>query len=207
MKKSLTPLAAKLCVLVAIIASSSAAQAQINKCEIDGKILYTDQACPEETSRDLVMKPLISVPAAVTSTREPDNASNYSSSRWYTDHEGYSEALRVSRVRNAPLFIYGYTDWCGYCRIFEKEMLPKPGVDKVLSNYVKVRINPEHSSEDEKLFKRWGGRGYPTFWVQSNSKASLVKGRGPFRKKRLIAENEFIANYSLTKVNEEDGVK
>lgn len=185
--------------LFSLLLVSTSALGQINKCEINGQIVYTDQPCPKDTARELKLHQLTTVPATELDADGNRNFNQYSSNRWYVDYKGYREALRVSRARNAPIFIYTYTDWCGYCRVFDAQMLPKSDIKKALSGYVKVRMNPEHSTQDYKLFKRWGGTGYPSLWVQSDPEARPSRGRSPFRQKRLISGAEFVENYALTK--------
>jgi len=101
------------------------------------------------------------------------NRGHYSSNKWYSDHVGYKQALKISLSRKIPILIYGRTDWCPYCIKLDKTFLSSWEVNKVLSGFVKVKLNPEHSVEDDRLFKRFGGKGYPSLFVHSGEK--LVK--------------------------------
>ena len=182
-------------ILLALLACLSATvQSQINKCEIDDRIVYTDKACPGNSSRVLKIEPLNVVPATPPATGRTQSVTKppeYKSNRWYSDHKGYWEALRVSRARKAPIFIYAYTDWCRYCKKFEESLLPKSIVKEALSGYVKIRINPEHGDEDKALFDRWRGNGYPALFVQSNPDSPPRKARGPFTQKKLMSARDF----------------
>ncbi len=173
--------------------------AQINKCVVNGKTVYTDQPCPLDTQQKLTVPPINTLNTDVrerTETQTQVKKSGYRSSRWYEDFAGYQHALRVSRAQNASIFIYAYTDWCGYCRKFESALLPNSSVQSALSNLVKVRINPEHSAKDEELFKKWGGIGYPSLYVQRSARTVPNKLRGPFFSRegqgQLIAADEFV---------------
>lgn len=172
--------------------------AQINKCNINGTIVYTEEECPSGSKQKLKLKPLTTVPSIVTHG-DPSHAGlgNYRSSKWYSDHAGYARAVQISREENAPILIYGYTDWCGFCKKLKREMLSDPGVKDTLLGYVKVKINPEHSAADQKLFERWGGTGYPTLFIQNGPNAIPQKTSGPFKRKngkwKLMTKNEFIA--------------
>jgi len=177
--------------------------AQINKCNINGKTVYTDKACPDDSASQLHLEPL-----NTTSTRTPVTSkapvgdsmnvdkSNYKSAKWFSDHRGYARALKLSREQNVPIFIYAYTDWCGYCKKLKKEMFADSRVKETLSGYVKVKINPEHSAADQKLFKQWGGKGYPTLYIQPESDASPTRTSGPFTKQngkwKLMGKGAFI---------------
>lgn len=187
---------AVLCLLLCCLMSLQA-HAQIFKCKINGQVVYRDKACPASTEQPLDLPDLITVPATELSEGSASTPPQYSSSRWYEGHEGYRTALRVSRVQNAPIYLYAYTDWCGYCRKFESKMLPMPRVKEVLSSYVKVRLNPEHDDKNRALFKRWGGKGYPSFWVQKTADGNPLRSRSPFRKKGMMSIGEFVDQYAI----------
>ena len=198
----------RLLTLIALVLISGAglAQPQIYKCEVDGKIVYTDKVCASGSSRELDIKPLNAMSAAKVeskSVRPGSPAPAYESNRWYTDNAGYQEALRVSKARGAPLFIYAYTDWCRYCQAFEAALLPKAKVKQALSGYVKVRINPEHSAGDLALFNKWGGRGYPSLLVQAGPGAVPINRGSPFEQGKLLSETDFSRRFtqSITAVS------
>ena len=176
--------------------SSPTHASEINKCEINGKIVYTDQACPDGAGRELELKAINAMPAAQPRSSSPSNDAKrpkdaYQSNRWYVDHAGYKQALRISKKRNVPVFIYAYADWCKFCRKFEDSLLPSREVQDTLASYVKVRLNPEHSDEDLALFEQWGGTGYPTLFVQHAAAAAPRKNGSPFINGKLISPEEF----------------
>ncbi len=191
-----------LCLLTLVFSSGSFAQ--VNKCKIKGKTIYTDKICPDSTaeSLDLGKASFSTTPSLATSA--PQNfaaAGNGSrqtgSSGWLHDKTGYLEALKISAREKRPIFIYGYTDWCGYCKKLHRKIFDDSSVNKVLGQYIKVKINPEHSSSDEDLYSQWGGRGYPTLFIQPVSSSSPSRTRAPFTKRNgkweLIRKNDFIA--------------
>ena len=173
-------LAASLLLMILVATNSFA---QVNKCEVNGKVIYTDKACPEDSASPLQLEPLNTssavVPASGTGLA---GQSSYNSSRWFSDHRGYARALQVSREQNVPIFIYAYTDWCGYCKKLKKDMFADPNVKATMAAYVKVKINPEHSDADQKLFTQWGGRGYPTLYLQTSADSPPVRHFNPFKK-------------------------
>jgi len=69
-------------------------------------------------------------------------------------------------IEKLPVLIYGYTDWCGFCKKLEKTYFNDYEINKTLAQFIKVRINPENSSKDKQLFKSLGGRGYSTLFIQ-----------------------------------------
>src|SRR3989442_1570462 len=80
---------------------------------------------------------------------------------WYEDAAGYEYALRRQRSDHAPVLVYFRTDWCPHCRALDG-LLDSPEVRSHLSDYLKVRINPEHGAAERRLFeKEYGSRGDP----------------------------------------------
>ena len=194
-----------ICLFIVLLFSQSSI-AQLNKCKINGNIVYTDKDCPDNTAETLdLSKSSFSTtssqaPSAVkqfTATGSSNSSRGVNSPGWLHDKTGYQKALKVSAEKRAPIFIYGYTDWCGYCKKLHKDIFQDPAVKKVLARFVKVKINPEHSAEDQTLFSSWGGRGYPTLYIQPASSSSPKRTKGPFTKKngkwKLMTKSDFIS--------------
>jgi thiol-disulfide isomerase/thioredoxin len=183
--------------LLLLLFTSPASYAQINKCNINGKIVYTDETCPLDSATQLKLIPLNTTSAtASTGSSSGDSQSGYNSSKWFNDHRGYAQARKISLEKNVPIFIYAYTDWCGYCKKLKKNLFSDAGVKQTMAGYLKVKINPEHSSADQKLFNEWGGKGYPTLFIQSESNSFPARTSGPFKKQNgkwnLMKKGAFI---------------
>jgi protein-disulfide isomerase-like protein with CxxC motif len=75
-------------------------------------------------------------------------------------------------------------------------MFPDSKVQSTMAGYVKVKFNPEHSAADRKLFKQWGGRGYPTLYIQTRVNSPPVRAFTPFSKHngkwKLMKKETFI---------------
>lgn len=99
--------------------------------------------------------------AAADSPRLPDFEG------WYEGAAGLAQALEVQERDNLPLFLYIYTDWCPYCRQFERELLTDAEVDGYLDAVLAVRLNPESGGRESQLAQRFGVRGYPTLVMYS----------------------------------------
>jgi thiol-disulfide isomerase/thioredoxin len=157
----------------------------INKCLIDGKVVYTNDDCPGQ-GRTIDIEP----PPKKSEKRA------FVPSGWLLGAQGYEDALRLSARHDIPILVYAYTDWCGYCRRLEASLLRDVAVNRTLAGFVKVKINPEDSSENDRLFKQWGGRGFPTLFVQAVSGDRPVRLRGPFTKHNgrwaLMSRGEFM---------------
>ncbi len=96
---------------------------------------------------------------------------------WFDNASGYRSAVEMAAARSKPIAVYFYTDWCGYCRQFESELLARARVEEFTKYLVKVRINPESGSEEREIAGRYGVRGYPAFFVHASADARPRKIR------------------------------
>ena len=121
---------------------------------------------------------------------------NYTGDTWYSGHLGYNDAIKTSDLYEAPAIIYMYTDWCKYCKKFESILLTNSDVNSKLSQFVKIKINPEIRKQDKALYKKLNGKGYPTLMFKYGAAGKLVRVRAPYTKKangwQLMTSNEFI---------------
>jgi thioredoxin-like negative regulator of GroEL len=86
--------------------------------------------------------------------------------RWLDGAAGFAEAVEHQRTSRAPLLLYFYTDWCGYCRQVERDVFSLAEFDATFGrSAIRVRVNPEASQEDRRLGDRFGVSGYPSFFV------------------------------------------
>jgi thiol-disulfide isomerase/thioredoxin len=82
---------------------------------------------------------------------------------WQEGAGGYQTASRLATERGAPLLVYFHTEWCGYCKQMERDLFPKT---PKLREVVKVRLDPERSSEEQQLAYRYGVHGYPSLFLE-----------------------------------------
>ena len=115
---------------------------------------------------------------------------------WLQDSDGMFDAIRSVEEVSKPMVVYFYTDWCGYCRQFERELLGTPEVKEYFSEVLTVRINPENGDREREIAEYYGVNGYPGFFVHSGTSRTLsrvdrmlVENGQP----RLMAPEEFIA--------------
>ncbi|HVO30031.1 MAG TPA: thioredoxin family protein [bacterium] len=84
---------------------------------------------------------------------------------WHEDASGYESALYEAQHTGAPVLVYFHTDWCGYCKALDAQVLSKDKVKTFLDPFVKVNINPEHDPESEEVGSKFGITGYPSVYV------------------------------------------
>ncbi len=69
----------------------------------------------------------------------------------------FEEAVEKSKVTKRPIFIDVYTDWCGWCKVMDKNTFSDPAVAKLLNeNFYPVKFNAEQREEivfDNHTFK------------------------------------------------------
>ena len=103
--------------------------------------------------------------------------------------------IRAIEEKPQPMVVYFYTDWCGYCRQFERELLGTSEVKEYFSEVLTVRINPESGAQERQLADYYGVHGYPGFFVHSGSSKTLSKVERMVLedgRPRIMAPGEFI---------------
>ncbi len=59
------------------------------------------------------------------------------------------EALEKSKTEKRKIFVDVYTDWCGWCKVMDRETFSDPEVAKVLNEkFYAVKLNAEKKKED-----------------------------------------------------------
>jgi len=88
------------------------------------------------------------------------------SSSWYDGGTGFGQAEREQSLVKAPMFVYLFTDWCPYCKGFEREVLGNGDVDRYLrARVIKARVNPEQGPSEAAVEARLRSRGYPSLYL------------------------------------------
>lgn len=101
---------------------------------------------------------------------------------WYEGADGMERAIAEARQHEKPLIVYFRTDWCGYCRQFENELLATEEVEIFMNKVVRVTINPETGPREADLANMYGVQGFPAIFVHP---ATLEL---PLRIQRMVVE-------------------
>jgi len=99
--------------------------------------------------------------------------------KWTAFDKGMKDAAAARKYS----FIDVYTDWCGYCKLLEKNTLSaKPVQSELEKNFVSIKLDAESdetvSWKGKKYSKRelaseWGVEGFPTM-LFLNSKGEII---------------------------------
>ncbi|MFP5285151.1 MAG: thioredoxin family protein, partial [Thermoanaerobaculia bacterium] len=84
---------------------------------------------------------------------------------WHEGAEGYQRALEESKTSQRPLAVYFYTDWCGYCRKLERDVLTQPPMKPCLSSVIAVKVNPENGPQERDLARKFMVSSFPRFFI------------------------------------------
>lgn len=82
--------------------------------------------------------------------------------QWLT----FEEALKLNETAPKKIFIDFYTDWCGWCKVMDKNTFKDPNVIKLMNKYFyPVKFNAEQRAPIDFKGKTYtfidqGGRGY-----------------------------------------------
>lgn len=96
---------------------------------------------------------------------------------WHTD---MGEAIKLSQKSKKPLLLFFTgSDWCGWCKRLQKEVLTTPEfAEWAKKNVVLVELDfprsgtqtNEIKQQNAQLAQVFGIRGYPTVWIASADK-------------------------------------
>jgi thioredoxin-related protein len=77
----------------------------------------------------------------------------------------WSEALALAKKSGKPIFLDAYTDWCGWCKVMDKETFANAEVAKVMNaSFVNVKMDMERDGGIDVAMK-YRITGFPTFMV------------------------------------------
>ena len=101
--------------------------------------------------------------------------SGFERNSWLQGADGLIGALEQVSQKEQSLIVYFFTDWCGYCRQFERELLGTQEVKEFLAGGLAVMINPESGTREQEISRYYGVSGFPTFFVRSRSTNTLTR--------------------------------
>ncbi len=77
----------------------------------------------------------------------------------------WQQALDLAKAQNKPIFLDAYTDWCGWCKVMDRETFSDPEVAAVMNAaFVNVKMEME-TGEGVDVAMKYRITGFPTFMV------------------------------------------
>jgi thioredoxin-related protein len=76
----------------------------------------------------------------------------------------FADVLAKAKAENKPAFIDFATEWCGWCKVLDKEVFSKAETAQVMKGFVNVHVDAE-KGEGVELAKRFNVRGFPTLLI------------------------------------------
>jgi thioredoxin-related protein len=81
----------------------------------------------------------------------------------FTTIRSWNEALALSKSTGKPIFLDAYTDWCGWCKVMDKETFSDAKVAEVMNaSFVCVKMEME-TGEGVDVAMKYRVSSYPTF--------------------------------------------
>ena len=115
--------------------------------------------------------------------------------KWLSGADGFAQAAQKHEAAEVPVLVYIYTDWCPYCRRFNKEIVASEAMDDYLDDIVAVRLNPERGAREQAISNQFGVHGYPALYVLP-AKSNQPRKIYPYRKEGdgwvLMSPSEFV---------------
>ena len=85
-------------------------------------------------------------------SREQTSSSGQQQEGSQTKWLGFNDGVVKAKTEDKPIFVEFYTDWCPYCKKFQKETVNERNVTRMLAeNFVYVRLNAEDSKNRVKF--------------------------------------------------------
>lgn len=85
----------------------------------------------------------------------------------FTTVTSWQQALDMAKAQNKPIFLDAYTDWCGWCKVMDKETFSNADVASVMNAaFVNVKMEME-TGEGIDVSMKYRITGFPTFVVFS----------------------------------------
>ncbi|MBM4305284.1 MAG: tetratricopeptide repeat protein [Deltaproteobacteria bacterium] len=83
----------------------------------------------------------------------------------------YSSGLALAKQEGKMQMLYFYTDWCGWCKKMEKESFSDKGLNGLLDQFIKVKIDGD---KEKQTTQKYGITGYPTL-VFTDSEGEVIE--------------------------------
>lgn len=97
---------------------------------------------------------------------------------WASDPKA---AFAAAKKADQLVLVDAYADWCGWCKVLEREVFPHPEFLAATRDFVKLRVDVEDGGEGTELAERYGAWSLPTLLILEPDGALIgtVEGYAP----------------------------
>ncbi|GMU66126.1 MAG: hypothetical protein AMXMBFR36_24000 [Acidobacteriota bacterium] len=97
---------------------------------------------------------------------------------WASDPQA---AFAAAKKADQLVLVDAYADWCGWCKVLEREVFPHPEFLAATRDFVKLRVDVEDGGEGTELAERYGAWSLPTLLILEPDGALIgtVEGYAP----------------------------
>lgn len=97
---------------------------------------------------------------------------------WASDPKA---AFAAAKKADQLVLVDAYADWCGWCKVLEREVFPHPEFLAATRDFVKLRVDVEDGGEGTELAERYGAWSLPTLLILEPGGALIgtVEGYAP----------------------------
>lgn len=114
--------------------------------------------------------------------------------KWYS----YEEGVAKGKTEQKKIFIFFYTDWCGYCTKMKKTTLKENSIVTYLDkNFISIMVNTD---KKKKIGADFGVRGLPTCWFMSEDGKKISNLPGYIPADQFLKVLKFINTDSYKKM-------
>lgn len=99
----------------------------------------------------------------------------------FSKSQNWDEIKQAAREQNKLIFIDAYTDWCGWCKVMDKETFSKPEVGEFQnSQFVNYKLEMEKEELGVLLSMKYGVASFPSFLL-FNAEGELLTILGGYQ--------------------------
>ncbi len=100
----------------------------------------------------------------------------------------WKEVLAKAKAENKYIIVDCYTDWCGWCKVMDKETMTNDEVITMVDqNYIAVKMDMEHG-EGVKMAMKYHISGFPSFLYFNTEGRYVYHSTGYQKKDAFLAE-------------------
>ena len=111
--------------------------------------------------------------------------------QWHVVHNQteFEQALNAAKIRQQPILIDVYADWCVACQPIERHIWTDVQVQQALAHYTMVKLDLTHFDDSQQqILKQWQILGPPTvlFLDQNGAENRAQRLTGEFKRDQLL---------------------